>query len=45
MVNKFDIFYQTKKIIIYKNKVEKGNIDMLFVLSEFLEEDGLSECH
>jgi len=43
----FDIFDQSKKIasfkkkiIIYKKKkVEIGNIDMFFVLSEFLEED------
>lgn len=42
----FDIFDQSKKIasfkkkiIIYKKKVEVGNIDMFFVLSEFLEED------
>ena len=28
-----------KKIIIYKAKVDKGNIDMFLILSEFLEED------
>ena len=28
-----------KKITIYKAKVDKGNIDMFLILSEFLEED------
>jgi len=31
--------YKTGKIIIYKKKVEIGNIDVFFVLSKFLEED------
>jgi len=30
---------RSKKIIIYKKKVEIRNIDIFFVLSEFLEED------